>query len=149
MSRQWRTRDTQQREGNMNTIQVTTVDGPVNYTEAEVVRYIEKAGQVDRLNQNLKDLRYQVRDFFGEGEWSDGEQTINKDDVNTLLVNIGCDKLTSTYSGNYTITGSFTIEVEDEDDIESIVIDNLSVDCYNTSEFSVDEVNVTDVRLED
>jgi hypothetical protein len=133
----------------MNTIQVTTVDGPVNYTEAEVVRYIEKAGQVDRLNQNLKDLRYQVRDFFSEGGWEDGEWTINKDDVNTLLVNIGCDKLTSRYSGNFTVTGTFTIEVDDEDDIESIIADNLSVDCYNTSDFSVDQVDVTGIRLED
>jgi len=133
----------------MNTIQVTTVVGPINYTEAEIVRYIEKAGQVDRLNQNLKDLRYQVRDFFGEGEWSDGEQTINKDDVNTLLVNIGCDKLTSRYSGNFTVTGTFTIEVDDEDDIESIVADNLSVDCYATSDLVVDLIEVSEIRLED
>jgi len=133
----------------MNTIQVTTVVGPINYTEAEIVRYIEKAGQVDRLNQNLKDLRYQVRDFFGEGEWSDGEQTINKDDVNTLLVNIGCDKLTSRYSGNFTVTGTFTIEVEDEDDIESIIADNLSVDCYATSDLVVDLIEVSEIRLED
>jgi len=133
----------------MNTIQVTTVVGPINYTEAEIVRYIEKAGQVDRLNQNLKDLRYQVRDFFGEGEWSDGEQTINKDDVNTLLVNIGCDKLTSRYSGNFTVTGTFTIEVEDEDDIESIIADNLSVDCYATSDLVGYLIEVSEIRLED
>lgn len=135
----------------MNTIQVTRdgVCGPVNYTEAEIVRYIEKAGQVDVLHQNLKNLRYKVRDFFSEGEWSDGEQTVNKDDVNTLLVNIGCDKLTSTYSGNFTVTGTFTIEVDDEDDIESIIADNLSVDCYSTSDLSVDLIEVSDTRLED
>lgn len=129
----------------MNTIQITTVDGAVNYTESEVTRYIEKAGQVDKLYEEIRKIRYEVRDFFSEGEWSDGETTVNKGDTNALLERIGCNKLTTKYRGTFTVTGVFNIEVEDEDEIESIITDNLSVDCYD-ADITVDEIEVHDIE---
>ncbi len=129
----------------MNTIQITTVDGPVNYTESEVTRYIERAGQVDRLQDELRKIRHDIRDFFSEGEWSDGETTINKGDTNALLERIGCNKLTTKYRGTFTVNGTFEIEVEDEDEIESIITDNLSVDCYD-ADIDVDTIEVHDIE---
>lgn len=129
----------------MNTIQITTVDGAVNYTESEVVRYIERAGQVDKLQDELRKIRYDVRDFFSEGEWSDGETTVNKGDVNALLERIGANKLTTKYRATYTITGSFSIEVEDEDDVESIFTDNVNVDFYD-GDIDVDQIEVLDIE---
>jgi hypothetical protein len=129
----------------MNTIQVTTVDGAVNYTESEVVRYIERAGQVDKLQDELRKIRYDVRDFFSEGEWSDGETTVNKGDTNALLERIGANKLTTKYRATYTITGSFNVEVEDEDDVESIFTDNVTVDFYD-GDIDVDQIEVLDIE---
>jgi hypothetical protein len=129
----------------MNTIQINTVDGAVNYTESEVIRYIERAGQVDKLYEDIRKIRHEVRDFFSEGEWSDGETTVNKGDTNALLERIGANKLTTKYRATYTITGSFNVEVEDEDDVESIFTDNVTVDFYD-GDIDVDQIEVLDIE---
>ena len=136
----------------MNTIQITTADGTVNYTESEILRFIDKAKGIDELNdllnkqvQTIRDLKCKVRDFFSEGEWNDGETVVNKGNVNTLLESIGCNKLTSRYNANYTITGTFSVDVEDEDDVESIFTDNVSVDFYD-GDIDVDSIEVNDIE---
>ena len=138
----------------MNTIQITTADGMINYTETEIVRYIEKAKAVDELNDMLgkqvyaiRDLKNKVRDFFSEGEWEDGEQTVTKSDVNELLESIDCNKLTTKYNANFTITGTFSIEVEDEDEVESMFTDNVNVDFYG-GDIDVDQIEVNDIEMD-
>ena len=136
----------------MNTIQITTADGTVNYTESEVLRFIEKAKSIDELNESItkqihviRDNRNKVRDFFSEGEWQDGETTVNKGDVNELLESIGANKLTTRYNASYTITGTFTVEVEDEDDVESLFADNVNVEFYD-GDIDVDQIEVNDIE---
>ena len=139
----------------MNTIQITTVDGVVNYTESEVVRFIEKAGEVNAIQASASEDRaqrisntYKVRDFFSECEWSDGETTITKSDVNELLESIGANKLTTRYSATYTITGTFSVDAEDADDAETIFTDNVTVDFYD-GDIEVDQIEVHDMEEED
>jgi hypothetical protein len=136
----------------MNTIQVTTTDGTVNYTENEVLRFIERAKEVDAVQQvtNIErkdkvDNRNKVRDFFSEGEWNDGEFTASKEDVNNLLESIGTNRLTTKYQGTYTITGTFTVDAEDENDAETIFTDNVSVDFYD-GDIDVDRIDVMDME---
>lgn len=129
----------------MNTIQITTDNGAINYTETEVARYIERAGQVDKLYEEIRKIRFEVRDFFSEGEWSDGETTVNKGDTNALLERIGCNKLTTQYQGTFTITGSFIVEAEDEDEAESMFVENADV-CFNDGDYTMDNVEVNDVE---
>ena len=137
----------------MNTIQITTADGTVNYTESEVLRFIEKAREVDAVQEVLDQQqaekvsnRHKVRDFFSEVEWQDGEYTFTKSDVNELLDSIGAIGLTTRYNANYTITGTFTIECEDADDAETIFTDNVSVDFYD-GEIDVDQIDVHDIEI--
>jgi hypothetical protein len=137
----------------MNTIQVTTTDGTVNYTEAEVLRFIERAREVDAVQQvsdqqraEKVSNRHKVRDFFSEVEWQDGEYTFTKSDINELLDSIGANRLTTRYNANYTITGTFTIECEDADDAETIFTDNVSVDFYD-GEIDVDQIEITDIEI--
>jgi len=129
----------------MNTIQITTVDGTINYTENEVVRFIAKIDELDGFKQNAIDNRHKVRDFFSEIEWSDSEATITKSDVNELLESIGANKLTTKYRATYTITGSFSVEVDDEDDVESVFTDNVTVDFYD-GDIDVDQIEVMDIE---
>ena len=156
--RQWRTRSTnKQREGNMNTITINTTNeegtqASISYTEAEVLHFKKRAQETDDLHNSydklLKEIRTiknEIRDFFSEGEWSDGETTCNKGDVNAMLDRIGCNKLTSKYRGTFMVNGSFEIEVEDEDEIESIITDNLNVDCYD-ADIEVDSIEVHDIE---
>jgi hypothetical protein len=139
----------------MNTIQITTSDGTVNYTEAEVLRFIERAREVDAIKQTSDDNRKQietnrhkVRDFFSEGEWNDGETVINKGDVNELLKSIGANTLTTKYRASYTITGTFSVDVDDEDDVESLFTDNVTVDFYD-GDVDVDQIEVLDIEADE
>ena len=136
----------------MNTIQVTTEDGTINYTEAEVLHFKKRAQEVDAIQQvndqqrkEIRDIRNAVRDFFSEGEWSDGEQTVNKPEVNDLLERIGTSKLTSKYRGTFTVTGTFEIDAEEEDEVESTISDNLSVECY-AADIYVDNIEILDIE---
>jgi hypothetical protein len=139
----------------MNTIQITTPDGTVNYTESEVLRFIQRAKETDAVQESFTDIRkqvetnrYKVRDFFSECEWSDGETLIQKSDVNALLESIGANKLTTKYNASYTITGTFSVEVDDEDDVESLFTDNVSVDFYD-GDIDVDQIEVLDIEVDE
>jgi uncharacterized lipoprotein YajG len=137
----------------MNTITINNAEGAsVVYTESEVLRLVEKAGEVNAIQASASEDRaqrisntYKVRDFFSEIEWSDGEATITKSDVNELLESIGANKLTTKYRATYTITGSFSVEVDDEDDVESVFTDNVTVDFYD-GDIDVDQIEVLDIE---
>jgi hypothetical protein len=133
---------------------MSTVEGTPNvtYTEGEVLRYIEKAKGIDELNdllnkqyQTIRSIKENVRDFFSEVEWEDGEQTVTKSDVNELLERIGSHKLTSRYGGTFTITGTFQVEAEDADEAESMFVDNVDVS-FNDGDYTIDQTEVNDVE---
>ena len=126
----------------MNTIQVDTVDGAVNYTESEVKRFIEKAGETSGI-------KYKVRDFFSELEWSSGEATITRSEVNELLKSIGCDLIRAEYKATVTITAYITgYAAEDEDDAINCIEDDITVDIGSSASIDVDSIEVSDVEEE-
>ena len=142
----------------MNTIQITTVQPEsndkitVNYTEAEVIRFIERAKDIDAVQQradkylqDIRNIRNEVRDFFSEGEWTDGETTCNKGDVNAMLERIGANKLTTKYSGTFTINGTFSIETEDLEGAIASFEDNVNVEFYD-GDIDVDNIETHDVE---
>jgi hypothetical protein len=138
----------------MNTIQILDIESgnTINYTEAEVAHFIKRTKEIDAIQQvndsqrkEIREIRNAVRDFFSEGEWSDGEQTVIKSEVNDLLERIGSNKLTTKYNGTFTITGSFSIEVEVEDEIEDIISENTDVSNYS-ADMDVDQIEVHDVE---
>jgi hypothetical protein len=136
----------------MNTIQVTTTDGTVNYTEAEVLRFIERAREVDAVQESfvaehkkIVDIKNSVRDFFSEGQWDDGEFSASKEDINELLESIGTNRLTSRYRATYTITGTYSVDAESSEDAEAIFTDNVTVDFYD-GDIDVDLVEVVDLE---
>ena len=136
----------------MNTIQINTAEGTVNYTEAEVIRFIERTKETDAIQQvadqyrkNIREIRDEVRNFFSEGEWSDGETTCNKGDVNAMLERIGCNKITSTYTGTFTIHGTFSLEAEDADSATDLLTDNINVEFYD-GDIDVDNVEIHDME---
>ena len=133
----------------MNTIQVTTTDGTINYTEVEVLRFIEKAkvanDTISQQHKTIIDIKNSVRDFFSEGQWDDGEFSASKEDINDLLTTIGSNRLTSKYRATYTITGTYSVDAESADDAEAIFTDNVTVDFYD-GDIDVDQVEVLDVE---
>ena len=142
----------------MNTITINTTneDGTtqasVSYTEAEVLHFKKRAQETDdlqRVHDNLlkeiRTIKNEVRDFFSEGQWEDGETTCSKADVNVLLDSIGTNKLTTKYNGTFTVTGTFNLEVEEEDEVESMIADNMEVSVWG-ADIDVDSVEVHDVE---
>jgi hypothetical protein len=142
----------------MNTITLSTKadDGTelavITYTEAEVFRFIKRAEEADAIQQvadqyrkTVSDIRTEVRDFFSEGEWSDGETTVNKGDVNMLLESIGSYKLTTKYTGTFTIHGTFNVEADDEDTATALLEDDISVDFYG-GDINVDNIEIFDIE---
>lgn len=139
---------------NTITIESPTTGDTITYTETEVRNFISRAGEVSGLNDSItahltqiRSIRNEVRDFFSEGEWQDGETTVNKGDVNVLLDSIGAAKLTTKYNGTFTVTGTFNIEVEEEDEIESIIADNMEVSVWG-ADLDVDSIEVMDVEVD-
>jgi hypothetical protein len=137
---------------NTITIESPTSGDTITYTEVEIRNFISKAGEVSGLNDSItaqlreiRTIRNEVRDFFSEGEWSDGETTVNKGDVNAMLERIGTNKLTTKYRGNFTICGTFEIDVEDEDEVEDTITENISVECY-AADVDVDSIELHDVE---
>ena len=138
------------------TIMSTQVGVPnITYTSAEILRMMEELKYCNErgkaigdsnaeLNKTIRDIKNKVRDFFSEVEWEDGEQTVSKSDVNELLESIGSHKLTTTYGGTFTITGTFTVEAEDEDEAASMFTDNASVD-FSEGDYRVEDVSTDDV----
>jgi predicted RNA-binding Zn ribbon-like protein len=140
----------------MNTIQVTIESGAViNYTEAEILRFINKAEEVNAVQQvaneyrtTASSIRNQVRDFFSEREWSDREATVNLDEVNNLLNSIGSHAIQSTYSGNITVSLSFCdLNADDADSAIAMIEDEIQIELYGAS-ISVDTVSVDDIEEE-
>jgi hypothetical protein len=133
----------------MNTISITTIDGTINYTESEIVRFISKArdqqDKADKLVDKLYNVKRQLREFFADQEWDSSEITINKKDVNELLGELECDRLTSKYVGTFTITGTFNVEADDEDDVEAIISDSTEVDNY-LANISVEQIETFDIE---
>jgi hypothetical protein len=127
----------------MNTIAINTEHGVVNYTESEVTRYIEKAGQ-------LSDVKYKIRDFFSEHEWESSEATVTRSEVNKLLESIGCDKLRTEFRATINITAYVTnYSAEDSDDAENCIADDIEVNIGSSADISVDNIEVTDVEEDD
>jgi hypothetical protein len=126
----------------MNTIEIVTEENTVTYTELDVTRFIERAKQ-------LNEIKYKVRDFFGELEWSDGEATITRSDVNELLKSIQCDLIRAEYKATVTITAYVTgYTAEDEDDAENCIADDINVSIGSDGSIDVDSIEVTDVEEE-
>lgn len=140
----------------MNTIAISNeIAGEIvtiTYTELEVLGFIEKAKFADDIQRSydsaqkeIRTIKNEVRDFFSEGEWNDGETTVSKGDTNAMLESIGCNKLTTTYAGTFTITGTFNVEAEEEDEVDNIAQDGIHVEFYG-GDIDVDNIEIFDVQ---
>lgn len=101
--------------------------------------------EASELWRKVASLRSEVYDFFKEClDQDDDWVKENKGDINFLLERIGSDKLKTLFNAEVTITVSITdIEADDEDDLEYIIRDNLSVDCgYNSTD-------ITDITIDE
>jgi hypothetical protein len=93
-------------------------------------------------------LRNTVHEFFKDQfDGGDDEVTIHRDEANELLGDIGADLLQQEFEGRVTITYSFTVQAESEDEAREIVesaVSNLEsqIDAGNDDSYSEESIEV-------
>jgi hypothetical protein len=111
--------------------QEVTTPSPLEAVQQEITKLKEQLeqAQIDyrgKINQ-VTQIRASVHQFFTDAfDSSYDDATINLTDVNELLSSIGASQLEQEFEGRVTITYSFTVKAEDEDDARSKVEDAVS-----------------------
>lgn len=136
-----------------------TVDGTTyNFTEESLKELIKsdiynrervKTAQEDAQEsyRKLAKIRSEVYDFFTEAFEDNGDEaTVERDNVNELLVSIGSDELKTTWSATVEITVTINnIEASSREEAEDMITDNIEVSGYDldVSDYDVSVVEVT------
>jgi hypothetical protein len=108
-----------------------TTPSPLEAVQQEITKLKEQLEQAQtdyrgKINQVIQ-IRASVHQFFTDAfDSSYDDATINLTDVNELLSSIGASQLEQEFEGRVTITYSFTVKAEDEDDARSKVEDAVS-----------------------
>jgi hypothetical protein len=93
-------------------------------------------------------LRNTVHEFFKDQfDGGDDEITVHRDEANELLGDIGADLLKQEFEGRVTITYSFTVQAESEDEAREIVENAVSslesqIDAGNDDSYSEESIEV-------
>lgn len=101
--------------------QETVVVSPLDAVQQEITKLKEQLEQTDkRLSVSQTEvhrIRNTVYEFLS-GEFDGGEEevSIHRDEANELLENIGAQQLEQEFEGRVTISYSFTVKAESEDD---------------------------------
>ena len=127
-----------------------TVVSPLDVVQKEIDRLKQDIQAEEVRSRGYRDelfkLRSVVHDFFSE-LFEDEEITVHRDDVNELLGDIGADLLQQEFEGRVTITYSFTVKAESEDEAREIVenaVSNLDgqIDAGNDDSYAEESIEV-------
>jgi len=135
---------------------VSTQVGGVKYTftNDSLTRLIEEKEQLKielaQVERKFKSARFDVREFFQARYETDSNEILAEvDDVNCLLVNIGSEELTKSWSATVTITATVTgIEAPNKEAAQEILDDAFEVNLTIDGDIWVDDVSVESVHPE-
>ena len=96
---------------------------------------------ISGLNKTIREIRGDMRGFFADLTWSNGETNITLDQVNDLLDLIGMSKLKRKFSGTVVFAFNFSdVEADNEDDIKQVLEDSTEI-IFDYEHDNVDTVN--------
>ena len=133
--------------------QEVTTPSPLDVVQQEINKLKEQLeqsqtdyrGKINQVNQ----LRESVHQFFTDAFDSSYEDaTINLTDVNELLLSIGASQLEQEFEGRVTITYSFTVKAEDEDNAREKVESAVSGMEYNFDAGNDDSYSEESIEVE-
>jgi hypothetical protein len=102
-------------------------------------------GKINQVNQ----IRESVHQFFTDAfDSTDDQATITMSDTNELLSSIGASLLEQEYEGRVTITYSFTVKAEDEDNAREKVEAAVSGMEYNFDAGNDDSYSEESIEVE-
>ena len=125
---------------------------PLDAIQKEIDNLKEQLNAEEVRSRGYRDemykLRYTVHEFFKDQfDGGDEEITVHRDEANELLGDIGADLLKQEFEGRVTITYSFTVQAESEDEAREIVESAVSslesqIDAGNDDSYSEESIEV-------
>ena len=129
---------------------VSTQVGGVKYTftNESLTKLIEEKEQLKielaQVERKFKSARFDVREFFQARYETDSNEILAEvDDVNCLLVNIGSEELTKSWSATVTITATVTgVEAPNAEAAREMLEDAFEVNLTIDGDVWVDDISV-------
>ena len=129
---------------------VSTQVGGTKYTftNDSLIKLIEEKEQLKielaQVERKFKSARFDVREHFQSRYETDQSEILSEvDDVNSLLINIGAEALTKSWSATVTITATVTgIEAPNKDAAEDIIRDNIELNLTTDGDIWLDDVSM-------
>lgn len=141
-------------EGTEPTVSIQVKEVKYTFTQESLVNMIEQKDSfkelLDLCQRSKRNMAGDVKAFFEE-VYTDNEtdMTVSVDDVNELLIGIGADPFSKTWSATATITVTVTgLEANTKDDVEEIIKDNINVEFNDEGDIWVDDVNVHGIHAD-
>ena len=129
-----------------------TVVSPLDVVQKEIDRLKQDLNAEEVRSRGYREeifkLRNVVHTFFADQfDGGDEEVSIHRDEANELLGDIGADLLQQEFEGRVTITYSFTVKAESEDEAREIVenaVSNLDgqIDAGNDDSYAEESIEV-------
>jgi hypothetical protein len=129
-----------------------TVVSPLDVVQKEIDRLKSELDAEEVRARGYRDelfkLRNVVHTFFADQfDGGDEEVSIHRDEANELLGDIGADLLQQEFDGRVTVTFSFTVKAESEDEAREIVENAVSglenqIDAGNDDSYSEESIEV-------
>ena len=129
---------------------VSTQVGGVKYifTNESLTKLIEEKEQLKielaQVERKFKSAQFDVREFFQARYETDSNEILAEvDDVNCLLVNIGSEELTKSWSATVTITATVTgVEAPNAEAAREMLEDAFEVNLTIDGDVWVDDISV-------
>ena len=129
---------------------VSTQVGGVKYTftNESLTKLIEEKEQLKielaQVERKFKSAQFDVREFFQARYETDSNEILAEvDDVNCLLVNIGSEELTKSWSATVNITATVTgIEAPNAEAAREILEDAFEINLTVDGDVWIDDINV-------
>ena len=106
--------------------------------------------ELTQVERKFKSAQFDVREFFQARYETDSDEIVaNLDDINSLLVSIGSEELTKSWSATVIITATITgIEAANKEAAEDIIQDSIEVNFNSDGDVWVDDISVDSVYPE-
>jgi len=141
-------------DGAEPTVSIQVSGTKYTLTTESLTRLIEEKDalklEVAQVERKFKSAQFDVREFFQARYETDSDEIVaNLDDINSLLVNIGSEELTKSWSATVTITATITgIEAANKEAVEDIIQDSIEANFNSDGDIWVDDISVDSVYPE-
>ena len=118
------------------------------FTNDSLTKLIEEKEQLKielaQTERKFRSAQFDVREHFQSRYETDQSEILSEvDDVNNLLINIGAEALTKSWSATVTITATVTgIEAPNKDAAEDIIRDNIELSLTTDGDIWLDDVSM-------